>query len=255
LHYTKGQGYFEQYKADENLSDYGFTGPDFGTGVIDTSDLIRRRWLDNDFYGFTLSGQYNPNNDVEIIVGGAWSKYDGDHFGEIIWAEITGDAKIRDRYYDNNGLKTDYNVYTKGTISLGSSLTVFADVQYRGIDYTLLGLDNDGLFLDDNYTFSFLNPKVGISYFLDENQSLYASYSVANKEPSRADIIDNTTGVIPTHETLYDLEVGFRRSRSRFQVNTNFYYMNYRNQLVLTGELNDVGASLRLMYLEVSGLE
>lgn len=245
LHYTQGQGYFEEYKADQNLSDYGFTGPDFGAGVIDTTDLIRRRWLDNDFYGFTLSAHYNPNQDIEVILGGAWNKYDGDHFGEIIWAETTGDADIRDRYYDNNGLKTDFNIYAKGTFGLGSSLSLFADLQYRGIDYTLFGLDNDGLFLDDNYVFSFFNPKLGLSYFLDNNQSIYASYSVGNKEPARSDIIDNTTGIIPTHETLHDLEIGFRKTRSRFQVNTNFYYMNYRNQLVLTGELNDVGASLR----------
>ena len=245
LHYTKGKGYYEQYKADENLSDYGFVGPDFGNGVIDTTDLIRRRWLDNDFYGFTFSGHYNPSQSMEIVLGGAWNKYDGDHFGEIIWAEITGNAKIRDRYYDNNGLKTDYNIYAKGSFDIAKNLSVFADIQYRGIDYTLNGVDNDQQLLDDNYNFQFVNPKFGLTYQLDNNQSIYASYSVGNKEPSRSDFIDNTNGITPTHETLHDIEVGFRKTKAKLQINTNFYYMNYKNQLVLTGELNDVGASLR----------
>ena len=245
LHYTRGQGYFEQYEADQNLSDYGFEGPNVGGIVVDTTDLIRRRWLDNHFYGFTFSGHYNPSSSMEIILGGAWNKYDGDHFGEIIWAEVSGNAKIRDRYYDNNGLKTDFNIYAKGSFDLTKDLTAFADIQYRGIDYTLYGLDNDGQFLDNNYTFQFVNPKVGLTYFLDNNQSIYASYSVGNKEPARSDFIDNTNGITPTHDTLHDIEVGFRKTKSKLQMNTNFYYMGYKNQLVLTGELNDVGASLR----------
>lgn len=245
LHYTKGGGYYEQYKAGEDLADYGITEPIIGTDTITTSDLIRRRWLDNDFYGLTFSGHYSPSQSTEIILGGAWNRYEGDHFGEVIWAEFAGDSQIRDRYYDNYAEKTDYNVYLKGSIDLSSSLSAFGDLQFRGIDYLLVGTDNDQQLLGDNFNWQFFNPKIGLSYFLDAGRNLYASFSVANKEPSRSDIIDNLTGTTPIQETLHDYELGYRQTKSPLQLNANLYYMDYVNQLVLTGQLNDVGSSLR----------
>lgn len=245
LHFTHGEGFFEQYKADQNLTDYGFSGPNIGGVQIDTTDLIRRRWLDNNFYGITFSGHYKPQNRLDLILGGAWNTYDGDHFGEIIWAEITGNANIRDRYYDNNGFKTDFNLFLKGSYKVSNKLAVFGDIQYRTIDYSLKGIDSDQQLLNGAYSYQFLNPKIGISYSFKNNTSLYASYSVGNKEPSRTDFIDNPDGDIPKHETLHDFELGYRKVADKLRLNANLYYMNYKNQLVLTGELNDVGSALR----------
>ena len=245
LHFTHGEGYYEQYKADQYLSDYGFTGPTVGGVVIDTTDLIRRRWLNNDFYGLTFSGIYDPNPKLNITLGGAWNTYDGDHYGEVIWAEIAGNAKIRDRYYANNGFKTDFNIYLKGSYELTNALSLFGDLQFRTIDYRLSGVDSDLQLLNGSYNYQFINPKIGLNYVLEDKTSLYASYSVGNKEPSRGDFVDNSTGEIPLHETLHDFEVGYRKRSDNILLNTNFYYMNYKNQLVLTGELNDVGTPLR----------
>lgn len=245
LHFTHGEGYFEQYKADQYLSDYGFTGPTVGGVVIDTTDLIRRRWLNNDFYGLTFSGIYQPNNRLNITLGGAWNTYDGDHYGEVIWAEISGNAKIRDRYYDNNGFKTDFNIYLKGSYEITNSFSLFGDIQFRNIDYSLSGVDSDLQQIDGKYNYQFINPKIGINYALADKTSIYASYSVGNKEPSRGDFLDNINNEIPMPETLHDFEVGYRKTADKVLLNTNFYYMNYKNQLVLTGELNDVGTALR----------
>ena len=245
LHFTHGEGYFEQYEADQLLSDYGFTGPIIGGIQVDTTDLIRRRWLNNDFYGITFSGHYQPQEKLELVLGGALNAYDGDHYGEIIWAEFTGDADIRDRYYDNNGFKIDFNIYLKAMYNISSVLAAFADIQSRNIDYTLRGIDSDQQSIDGAYQYHFINPKIGLSYLVRNNTRIYASYSVGNKEPSRTDFTDNPNNEIPEHETLHDFEIGFKKSSDKLKLNTNFYYMYYKNQLVLTGELNDVGAALR----------
>jgi iron complex outermembrane receptor protein len=213
--------------------------------LVDTTDLIRRRWLNNDFYGITFSGQYKPSSKLELTLGGALNTYDGDHFGEIIWAEVAGDAKIRDRYYDNNGLKNDFNLYLKGSYLISSSLSLYGDIQYRTVDYRIKGINSDRQPLNENHNYNFFNPKVGLNYQLANNSSVYASYSIGNKEPLRVDFIDSPDGNTPTHETLGDLEIGYKRQSKSLNLNANFYYMNYSNQLVLTGELNDVGASLR----------
>ncbi len=245
LHYTHGEGYYEQYKADQNLSDYGFSGPVFGGIQVDTTDLIRRRWLNNDFYGVTFSGHYQPGNRLELTLGGAWNAYDGDHYGEIIWAEITGNAGIRDRYYDNNGYKTDFNIYLKGSYAITNALSAYADIQYRSINYTLTGIDNDRLPIDGQYMYQFVNPKAGINYRLTPGTNLYLSYSVGNKEPVRTDFIDSPDGSLPEPETLHDVELGYKKVSDKLRLNANFYYMYYQNQLVLTGELNDTGSPLR----------
>ena len=245
LHYTHGEGYYEQYKADQNLSDYGFSGPVIGGIQVDTTDLIRRRWLNNDFYGLTFSGHYQPTSRLELTLGGAWNAYDGDHYGEIIWAEIAGNANIRDRYYDNNGYKTDFNLYLKGSYDITEPLSAFADIQYRAINYTLSGIDNDRLPVDGDYNYQFINPKAGLNYRLTPGTNLYLSYSVGNKEPVRTDFIDSPDGSLPVPETLHDIELGYKKTGTKLRLNLNFYYMYYQNQLVLTGELNDVGSPLR----------
>jgi len=245
LHLTHGEGYFEEYKADQNLSDYGFSGPVIGGIQIDTTDLIRRRWLNNNFYGITFSGHYNPNTKLELVLGGAWNTYDGDHYGEIIWAETSGNAGIRDRFYENNGFKTDFNLYLKGSYNFGRAFSLFGDIQFRTISYSLKGIDNNQQLLDGNYNYNFINPKFGLNYAMNTNSNLYVSWSVGNKEPSRSDFVDGTNGTTPEHETLNNIEFGYKKVGENLRLNANFYYMSYKNQLVLTGELNDVGAALR----------
>ncbi len=236
LHYTRGRGYFEQFKEDEDFATYGFTPITVDGTLIDQTDVIRRRWLDNDFYGTVFSANY-VNDKLNFIVGGGYNKYEGDHFGEIIWARFAGNSNIRDRYYDDNSSKTDFNIYTKANYKLDDQWSLFGDLQYRAVGYKANG-DDTGL-VDD--TFNFFNPKAGITYDLNSNNNLYFSYAVANREPNRNDYENGN----PEPERLNDFELGWRYVSSNVQVSTNAYFMNYENQLVLTGELNDVGAPLR----------
>ncbi len=236
LHYTRGRGYFEQFKEDENFSDYGFEPITVNGDLVDTTDLIRRRWLDNDFYGTTFSANYT-NENINLILGGGWNKYEGDHFGEIIWARFTGDSEYRDRYYDDTSVKTDFNFFSKVNYALNDRWSLYGDLQYRRVSYTANGEDT-GL-VDDS--FNFFNPKTGITYDMDRNNNFYLSYARANREPNRNDYESGS----PRPEKLNDFELGWRYVSQDVQLSTNVYYMNYKDQLVLTGELNDVGAPLR----------
>ena len=237
LHYTHGEGYYEQYEADQNLADYGYQG-----GV---TDLIRRRWLKNDFYGLTFSLDYNPSSKLNFILGGAWNKYDGDHYGEIIWAQNAGNSHIRDQYYDNNGTKYDFTTYGKLSMTLAKHVGLFADLQYRHVDYSISGVDNDGTLLNEMHDYDFFNPKLGLTYQLADNSNLYASFSVGNKEPNRVDFVDAPDNETPKAETLRNLEIGFKQTKAAYTIEANYYLMDYKNQLVLTGELNDVGSPIR----------
>lgn len=245
LHYTRGRGYFEQFKGDDDLADYGLADVVVGSETITSSDLIVRRWLDNDFYGFTYSLNYNKEK-LNATLGGGWNKYDGDHFGEIIWAQFAGDVDIRDRYYGGNGVKTDFNSYLKLNYQLNDKLNLFGDAQVRTINYETLGVDNDLNPYDVDTDFTFFNPKVGLTYQLNNSTSAYASFAIGNREPVRSDFIDANPGTEPKHETLQDLEIGVRSNNSNFSYEANFYYMNYQNQLVVTGAINDVGAPIRV---------
>lgn len=242
-HYTYGRGYFEQYRNDDDFADYGLEDVTIGGTTITSSDFIRRRWLDNDFYGTTFSFNY-LEDDLDMTLGGAWNKYDGDHFGEIIWAEYASNSQIRELYYDNVGLKTDFNVYLKANYQL-NDLNLFADMQVRKIDYETVGIDSDLRAIDTGDDYTFFNPKVGATYQLNEQSNVYASFAIGNREPVRNDFVDAPEGVTPKHETLRNLEVGYRRYGRGFSLQANYYLMDYENQLVLTGELNDVGSSIR----------
>ena len=236
LHYTRGRGYFEQFKEDEDFSDYGFEPITVNGELVDATDLIRRRWLTNNFYGTTFSANYT-NEKINLILGGGWNKYEGDHFGEIIWARFTGDSEYRDRYYDDTSVKTDFNLFTKVNYALNDRWSLYGDLQYRRVSYAANGEDT-GL-VDDS--FNFFNPKTGITYDMDRNNNFYLSYARANREPNRNDYESGS----PRTEKLNDFELGWRYVSQEVQLNTNVYYMNYKDQLVLTGELNDVGAPLR----------
>ncbi|WP_439881411.1 TonB-dependent receptor [Pontibacter sp. MBLB2868] len=254
LHYTYGRGYYEQFKTDDDLADYGLPNVEIGGETIITSDIIRRRWLDNDFYGATYALQFRPNTRLNATLGGAWNKYEGRHFGEVIWARFASTSNIRDKYYDNNAGKTDFNIFAKATYGLTDKLSVFGDLQMRTINYSFVGFDNDLTSLAQDVDYTFFNPKAGITYQLQPEHQLYASYAVGNREPVRDDFTDSTPSSRPKHETLRNVEAGYRGMFGLTEiagkaltanVETNFYYMNYKNQLVLTGQINDVGAYTR----------
>ena len=236
LHYTRGRGYFEQFREDDPLVDYGLEPITVDGEAVEDMDLIRRRWLDNDFYGTVFSATYDRKA-LKLIFGGGYNKYEGDHFGEIIWARFAGDSEIRDRYYDDDSGKNDFNVYAKANVRLDDQWSVFGDLQYRGVGYRANG-DDTGT-VDDR--FDFFNPKMGLTFNLDPGNNFYFSYAKAHREPNRNDYENGN----PKPESLDDFELGWRYVTPSFQLNTNVYYMRYRDQLVLTGELNDVGAPLR----------
>jgi iron complex outermembrane receptor protein len=244
LHYTYGAGYYENYKEDEDLADYQIQAISVGNETIETSDLVNRKWLDNDFYGMIYSFNYKKEK-TDFIFGGGYSIYDGDHFGKVIWAQFLGNAKPDYEYYRSNGLKKDFNTYAKFNYSLTEKLNLFADLQYRNINYKIDGIDDDLRDITQEHKFNFFNPKFGAFYQVQQNQEIYFSLAVANREPNRDNYVDaDPAGKQPTYETLRDWELGYNYKSSVFSFSANYYYMNYKNQLVLTGEINDVGAPI-----------
>ena len=257
LHYTRGIGYFEQYKgigqnaslnyfSQESLSDYGLQDVITNSGdTISETDLIRRRWLDNHFYGIVYSAEYNADN-FQFTLGGGANQYLGGHYGEVIWAQYASNSNIRHRYYDNDATKDDINVYGKLNYDLNSNFSAYVDLQQRFVSYDFTGLDQDGSELDQTSEMSFFNPKVGFNYSLNEKTSLYAFAGLGNKEPSRDDFTESTPNNRPSHESLLDIELGYRYFSETVSFSANFYNMQYNNQLILTGELNDVGSAVRV---------
>ncbi|MFC3561095.1 TonB-dependent receptor [Pedobacter jamesrossensis] len=245
LHYTQGAGYYEEYRADNKLSDYGLNPVVIGTTTISRTDLIRRRWLDNDFYGVTYAFNYVPEKSLNFTLGGAYNEYKGAHFGQIIWAQYASNGNIDRHYYDNDGFKTDFNTYGKVNYSPIEALSLFADLQYRRVYYDIAGTENKLNTLAINETLNFFNPKFGATYFINTQSNLYASFSVANKEPNRNDYTDAPVGVSPTPERLNDVELGYRFKNTQFNLGANAYGMFYKNQLVETGKINDTGGNYR----------
>ena len=256
LHYTKGKGYYEQYKSGEDFADYGLNNVTIGNDTLTGTDLIRRKWLDNDFYGAIFS--YNNSVDkLDYTIGGGWNTYDGRHYGVVRWAEYASNSTIDHIYYDNDGIKTDFNVYAKGLYNYSDDITIYADLQHRQIDYSFLGKDENGAQRNDTVNFEFFNPKFGAFYQIDANSSAFASFAIANREPNRADFVESSPNSRPLHETLYDTELGYKLNGDRFAFSATAYYMIYENQLILTGKINDVGAYTRenVDYSERKGIE
>ena len=234
LNYTKGKGYFEQYKPEESAED-------FGNLIEDNSDVIVRRWLDNDFYVLNANVTYK-NSNLELISGLSWSSYTGDHFGEVIWgSDLATNTNIRDLYYNGDATKNDFSIFSKASFKLVDKVTGFIDLQGRFVSYKTNGLNSDRDEFVTDADFSFFNPKVGLTYKHCDFNSFYASYARANREPNR----DDFEGGVTENETLNDIELGWRYNSEKASINTNIYYMFYQNQLVLTGELDDVGSPLR----------
>ncbi len=234
LNYTKGAGFFEQFKEEEDASD-------FNNLIVDGSDVIVRRWLDNDFYVVNFNTNYKTEK-LNLITGISYSNYKGDHFGEVIWGEdLAANTNIRDRYYFSDATKNDFSIFAKANFEINEKLSGYLDLQGRFVSYQTKGLTSDRVNIDVDESFNFFNPKFGFTYVINEENRLYASFAVANKEPNRNDFENG----VSTPETLNDLELGWRLKNENIKLNSNIYYMNYKNQLVLTGSVDDVGAPIR----------
>ena len=236
FHYTKGRGYYENYKVGESLEDYLIEPQVIGGETIAESDLIRRKWLDNDFFGTTFSAIYK-NATSEFVLGGAANKYEGSHFGNVLWTRSVVVPKYDFKYYDDSAVKTDLNVFAKATFQITQKLNLYGDLQLRTVHYKANG-DDTGM-VDDSFTF--FNPKAGLTYTLNTASNLYFSFARANREPNRSDYESGN----PEPEELNDFELGWRYATAAARININGYYMRYKNQLVLTGALDDVGAPIR----------
>lgn len=232
FHYTKGKGYYENYKENAAFADYGLAP----VGSEVTTDLIRQKWLDNDFYGTTFSSNYKDEK-LNLVVGGAYNKYEGDHFGKVIWARFASQSELGDRYYSDYASKTDGNIFAKATFKLSEKISFYGDLQLRNVRYKANSYET-GL-VNDN--FNFFNPKAGLNFDINAKNTLYFSFARANREPNRDDYASGT----PKPEKLNDLELGWRLKAEKINLNVTAYYMKYKNQLVLTGALNDVGSPLR----------
>jgi len=246
LHYTYGRGYYEEYEVNKVLTNFGLE-PFISNGEeITTSDLVNTSWLDNHFYGTTFSLNYQ-NSSVDAIVGGGWNRYDGDHFGEVIYTRFARNNDPYEPFYKNNAVKTDFNIYTKATVSITNKFAVYGDLQLRTINYEGDGPTQqvDNFPIDAN--FDFFNPKGGFTYQFNEQNQLYGSVAVAHREPSRSDYEDafENDEVAPTEEQLVDYELGWRFNAGKTQINTNLYFMDYKDQLVLSGEIDEEGAAIR----------
>lgn len=236
FHYTKGLGYYENYKQGEDLEEYGIAPQVIGGEEITESDLIRRKWLDNDFYGTTFSANYKTET-LDFILGGGLNKYEGAHRGNVLWTRSVVLPEYDFEYYNDFSTKTDANFFAKANVRINEHFSLFGDLQYRNVTYKANG--NETGLVDDN--FNFFNPKAGITYIVNETNDIYFSYARANREPNRSDY----EGGNPKPEKLNDFELGWRYNAPKTKLNINGYFMRYKDQLVLTGALNDVGAPIR----------
>lgn len=261
-HYTRGDGFYEQYKpaygawSSNDFEDYGLNGIKLGDSLvfignkqyvfpdstIKSTDMIRRKMMANDFYGGVFSLNYS-NEKLNFSFGTAWNKYDGDHFGNILWTQWGGDYAKDYEWYFNNGTKTEFNAFAKANYAVLQNLNLYADIQYRNISYLMEGNDDDLRVLDQTHDFNFVNPKAGLFFTPNQYQTVYASFAMANREPTRANFKDaqGDEEAMPSAETLYDYEAGYSYTGKAFGVKVNFYYMSYKDQLVPTGEKSSVG--------------
>ena len=250
LHYTDGYGYYQEYKNARTLKEYALQPVVIGDVTAKKASLVRKKCVDSDFGGAVFSLRYS-NERLAAVLGGGINRYSNDHYGQVIWVENYSAALDPDHeYYRNNGRKTDYNLYLKGNYMIAGGLSAYADLQYRHIGYRITG-NNDkwdwtadperlqALNIDE--PFDFFNPKAGLNWQIDANHRLYASFAVAQKEPTRNNYTDGLFLQHPTSEKLYDWEAGYEFRSGRFMAGVNLYYMDYKDQLVLNGKINEIG--------------
>lgn len=250
LHYTKGDGYYQEYKGSRSLVEYGLTPFEHNGAPVESADLIRKKAMDNRFGGGIFSIAYKGDR-LNASLGGGLNRYDGDHFGKVLWVQNYIGALDPDHdYYRNRATKNDGNIYLKANYELTTDLSAYLDLQYRHISYKINGRNDkydwtaatpgmQKLAIDED--FSFFNPKAGLSWQIDRNNRLYGSFSVAHKEPTRNNYTDGYFTEHPKAERLFDYELGYTYANSWLSAGANLYYMDYKDQLVLTGELNEIG--------------
>jgi iron complex outermembrane receptor protein len=271
LHYTRGRGYYEQYRQQDEFSDYGvgpfligsmqqILGTDtiiVAADTIEKSDLIRKRWLDNHFYGGVFSGEWDASNRLQFVFGGGVNVYKGNHFGEVVWAQYADGLPLGFRYYDNDAQKVDANAYLKSTIDIGKGFYGLVDLQVRSVNYAFLGYNQYLEPVQQKVPLLFFNPKAGITWEPSSAHRLFVSHSVAHREPVRDDFTQSSVESRPNPERLNDTELGYRYAAGKLKGGFTAYWMQYSNQLVLTGEINDVGAYNRVNIAESyrAGLE
>ena len=256
FHLTRGRGYYEQYKAEQPYSKYGLEEPIINGDTVHTTDLVRQLWLDNYFYGAVFSVNRSGEK-FNWSIGGGWNRYTGDHYGKIIWAGAGIDKDHE--YYNYPAAKNDLNIYWKGEYKLTEALSLFADMQYRNIMYNMDGFEAAPAYIA-HVNYNFFNPKAGVSYNINTTNRVFASIAIANKEPNRGDFENNYGVATPKPEVLRDVEAGYSWNNNIAAIQANVYYMSYKNQLVQTGMLTDVGAYMRTnipksyrMGIEVNG--
>ncbi|PJJ54791.1 iron complex outermembrane receptor protein [Hymenobacter chitinivorans DSM 11115] len=257
LHLTRGFGYYESYRANRKLVDYNLPNVVIGSETIKRTNLVDRKWLDNYFYGGTFALNYQPraNDKLQATLGGAWNQFTNDHYGEVIWAQYASTGNIRHRYYFNDALKTDYNAYARATYLVLPQLSLYGDLQVRRIRYDIDGVEGQNRDVTTREKYLFVNPKAGATFTVAEGQQLYASFARGQREPVRSDFTDRPAGQPKARaERLNDFEGGYRLNRpntdllgpnTALHLEANYFYMQYRNQLVATGRLDSVGNALR----------
>lgn len=246
-HYTDGKGYYEEYRSNDALANYGIANVVVDSlTTITNSDIVRRRWLDNDFIGAVGNINYTPVSKIKFTLGGGTNQYFGRHMGEVIWARYASNSETGKRYYYDRAFKNDNNVYLKTNINFMKNAYAFVDLQYRNVFYSFLGFDSSLANVQQSVKYDFFNPKVGLNYNINEKARIYASYSIANKEPNRDDFVQSSSKSRPKAEKLNDLELGGSYANKDVYFEATFYNMDYTNQLVLNGAVNDVGAYNRV---------
>ncbi|MDN5350170.1 MAG: iron complex outerrane recepter protein [Bacteroidales bacterium] len=240
---TKGRGYYESWKNQQKFSDYALPDVVIGLDTIRRTDLIQQKWLDNIFYGFNLALQHQKKR-FNSTLGAGWNRYDGDHFGYISWAQFASESMNNKPWYTSKGLKTDYNIYLKSLFTINEAFSAFVDLQYRHIDYKISGIHDDLRDISQEHTFDFFNPKAGLFYTINKNHQAYVSIAVSHREPNRSVYQDADPGQTITHEQLLNLEAGYSYNSQKIRISSNVYFMDYNNQLVLTGKINNVGAAI-----------
>lgn len=244
LHYTKGSGYYEEYKNADSLKNYGITPVTIGGTTIETTDLVRRLWLNNDFYGLTYNLNYKPDDKLKMTLGGAYNEYKGAHYNNLEWTQESTNVPPDYEYERDNAKKIDFNIFGRAEYHVGKVL-FYGDLQYRHIYYSFLGFDATLNSAQQSVELNFFNPKAGITYEINQHSNVYASIAVGNHEPSRSEYTGSSPQNRPKPENLKDLEIGYRFSEPAFSASINGFYMLYKNQLVLTGKLDTVGEAIR----------
>ncbi len=245
FHYTSGKGYYEEYRQNQKLSKYGLQPVKLDTSFVTATDIIRRKWMSNGFYGLVYSINY-ARGSFRATIGGGVNRYDGDHFGRIIWMKHPGNTPKDFQWYFNNGLKDEFNIYGKLNFPVAHGISGFGDLQCRFINYDMKGIDSDLKDLTQKHSFSFFNPRAGLFWSISGNQDAFLSFSVAHREPTRSDFKEaaGDENATPKPETLYDIEAGYNIRTINLQAGINLFGMFYNDQLVPTGELSSVGYSI-----------